>query len=199
MKRSISVFSLLFLFFLISCHQQPTKKIRKSDMRKHEQMTDSGSTARKYERRKDSVRMQEADSLQHASTYEKRHYSYSELLRIMKIMERKWLKGTPANGVMSGFGLGENDITVWLIFDSPRNRKLVREHLMDGPFIKFDGPTTPSLIKYKAVKDTLGLYLTPLQHTYPHSVRKVGAVLHNDGNQEVIYGGNYDEIGRASC
>src|SRR3712207_6286466 len=192
MKQSIIIFSILFLFFLTSCHQQSTKKIELADKRKHELRADSGKTSKKQKHENDSVHRPEADTLKSAPAYEKRHYSYRELQRIMQIMERKWLKGTPANGVMGGFGLGENDITVWLIFDSPRNRRLVREHLMDGPFMKFEGPTTPGLIKYKAVRDTLGLYLTPIQHTYPHDVRKVGAVLHNEGNQEVIYGEEYD-------
>lgn len=175
---------LLIVCLLMACRQRVTRTSHYDD---------STVTVAAPAAQRDSTGLtSQADTLPATPRYTKRHYSAKELNKIIEIMERRFMAKCPANDVMVGFGLGENDITVDLIFDSPRNREKVRKYLMDGPFIKFDGPTKPRPVHRLAVTDTMGIRLKTEQEVYPHDVRTIRVKVINGSNTQITCGAEHD-------
>lgn len=181
-KLSVIVFSLVACG-LTSCHFKAATPSGGNDsvMTRRDSMSEEAAAA-------DRVTAVKKDTLKHQGS----HYSRKEVENAMSIMERKWLKGTPANRVISGFDLQENAIMVSLIFDSPENRTLVRKHLMDAPFVRFEGVKEPPPINHPGIKDTLNIHLLPGQAVYPHDVSVVSARLYNGSKETILIGEETD-------
>lgn len=186
MKKILFLFSFIFACGLISCHSPASKPSVESDTTvvHHDRATPHHNRAISEKPTSDTVAAMLADTANNDAG----HYSHKELERAMTAMERKWLKGTPANGVVSGFGLQENNISVSLIFDSPKNRALVRKYLMDAPFITFEGEKKPRRISISALTDTMHICLESGKKVYPHHVETVSARLYNGSKDSIIVG-----------
>jgi hypothetical protein len=183
MKKISCVFSFIFACGLLSCHSPASKPSVESDTTvvHHNRVISEKPIS-------DTAATMQADT----TINDAGHYSHKELERAMTAMERKWLKGTPANGVVSGFGLRENDISVSLIFDSPKNRALVRKYLIDAPFITFEGEKKPRRISISALTDTMHISLESGKKVYPHHVETVSARLYNGSKDSIIVGKESD-------
>lgn len=132
------------------------------------------------------------DSLPAAATGPKPKATAKELNKVMDEMDRRLMKGTPANSVITFYGMGEHDIQVNLIFDSPRNRALVRKYLSASPLLTFSGPKEPDPVTYEAHKDTMGVTLRMEQEMYPRSIRKISARLLNNSQDTITCGYHTD-------
>lgn len=186
MKKISFVFCFIFACGLISCHSPASKPSVESDSIVAHRDRDTTLCDRAISEKptSDTVATMEADTADNDA----KHYSRKELERAMTAMERKWLKGTPANGVVSAFAIQENNILVFLIFDSPKNRALVRKYLMDAPFITFEGEKKPQRISISALTDTMNICLEPEKKVYPHQIESVSARLYNGSKDTIVVG-----------
>lgn len=181
-KLSVIVFSLV-TWGLTSCHFKASRASGFND----------SIAARRDSMSEEAIETDTAIGVKKDTLNDKgRHYSRQEVENAMRIMERKMLKGTPANRVISGFDLQGNVIMVSLIFDSPENRTLVRKHLTGAPFVSFEGVKVPRPINHGGIEDTLNICLIAGQTVYPHDVRMVSTRLYNGSRDTILIGEETD-------
>lgn len=179
-RRATAIGSLAVLLALVSCKP-----------RTHSSATEPKSTYAQADtagRITPGPEPASPDSLTAEAAGPRHKASAKELNRVMDEMDRHLLAGTPANRLITFYGMGEHDIEVNLIFDSPRNRALVRRYLSASPLITFSGPTEPEPVTYEAHKDTLGITLRMEQEMYPRHIKRVSARLFNNSRDTITCG-----------
>lgn len=91
-----------------------------------------------------------------------------EIWKRLRMPENKAVR---ANVSMSGVGLQE--VTFWLVMNTPERRKEFREKIMDAPCIRFEGSDgNEPCTKVGSTSDTLGIRLEPFSPSFPAESEK---------------------------
>lgn len=90
-----------------------------------------------------------------------------------------------------GNGRESHTIRVDLLLKTPEWEKRFREHIMDSPLLRFDGPDGQELCELKGVNQTGNVSLAPRQATFSTSDRQAHFILQNHSIDTVSYGSSY--------
>ena len=87
---------------------------------------------------------------------------HEEVWKRLRMPENKAVR---ANVSMSGVGLQE--VTFWLVMNTPERRKEFREKIMDVPCIRFEGSDGNEPCTKVGTSDTLGIRLESFSPSFP--------------------------------
>lgn len=111
---------------------------------------------------------------------------HEEVWKRLRMPENKAVR---ANVSMSGVGLQE--VTFWLVMNTPERRKEFREKIMDAPCIRFEGSDGNEPCTKVGTSDTLGIRLEPFSPSFPAESEKAFFALHNWSGMKLTYGARY--------
>lgn len=107
---------------------------------------------------------------------------------------RKRLEATTDTALrINAFGNGREGrtIRVDLLLKTPEWEKRFREHIMDSPVLRFDGPDGQELCELEGVSQISNVSLAPRQAVYSTSDRQAYFILQNHSMDAISYGSSY--------
>lgn len=107
---------------------------------------------------------------------------------------RKRLDATTDTALhINAFGNGREGrtIRVDLLLKTPEWEKRFREHIMDSPALRFDGPDGQELCELEGVNQIGNVSLTPLQTIFFTSNQQAYFILQNHSIDTISYGSSY--------